>query len=57
METTTHLEFFSAATYHEVQKLVNDFLAKYSSWQLISISHALFNGGVSVACVFKMKGL
>lgn len=56
MQTTTYFECFSAANYQDLGKLINGFLAKYSNWELISVSHVLFPGGVSAACVFKMKG-
>jgi hypothetical protein len=47
--TKSQFEFFSGVSYAEVQQKIADFFRKYTRLKIVSVSHVLAPGLVSVA--------
>lgn len=56
MKLITVVRFLEAPNYSAAEAKIENYLLKFPNWEVVSLSHALFPGGISAALVLKYRG-
>jgi hypothetical protein len=56
MKLVTVVRFLEATNYSAAEAKIENYLLNFPNWEVVSMSHALFPGGISAALVLKYRG-
>jgi len=56
MKLVTVVRFLEAPNYSAAEAKIENYLLNFPNWEVVSLSHALFPGGISAALVLKYRG-